>query len=132
MTYQPKQKKAIWWRPAPPRPIRRIRPMSQRRAKLARVYGPMAQAWKAGRGCACAGMRDGHTGRLVCHEKSHACEDVHHSRGRCGALLMDQRWWVPVCRTAHRWIGENVAQARDRGLTCPAGQWNTPVPAEAA
>jgi len=43
-------------------------------------------------------------------------QDVHHKRGRNGLLLFDLRYFLPVCRTCHIWIGENPQKARELGL----------------
>jgi len=58
--------------------------------------------------------------------------DVHHSRGRIGRLLMDHRFWVPLCRKHHNWVLEHPDQARELGLLPGRGQYNTPVPQEVA
>lgn len=68
----------------------------------------------------------------VCHQNPTV--DVHHSRGRLGSLLCDMRFWIPVCRTCHDWIGSNPDAARKltwNGIPvlCEKGQWNSP-PAE--
>lgn len=54
--------------------------------------------------------------------------EVHHFRGRLGPLLLDQRFWVPVCRTAHVWIDANRKLAREFGWLCELGDWNKPSP----
>lgn len=54
-------------------------------------------------------------------------EDVHHTRGRVGSLLLDERFWRAVSRKGHDWIGNNMAEARKLGLLCEVGQWNVPV-----
>ena len=131
MKYRPRQPKALWYRAKygdnpPAKPRYRIRPRSKRRAKLDGQYNRRATEWKEGRLCACIGLRDGE-GRLLCGQASHLCEDVHHTRGRAGTLLLDERFWLPVCRGAHRFIQENPAEARRLGLLCGVGQWNTPV-----
>lgn len=41
--------------------------------------------------------------------------DVHHRAGREGKLLLDQRYWLAVSRKGHRWIHDNVGEARKRG-----------------
>ncbi len=38
--------------------------------------------------------------------------DVHHSRGKLGSLMNDERYWIPLCRTCHRWAHDNIAMAR--------------------
>lgn len=60
--------------------------------------------------------------------KLHAV-DVHHSRGRLGPLLMDERFWIPVSRIGHVFIHDNRARARElnwRGIPLLAaiGDWN--------
>ena len=42
--------------------------------------------------------------------------DVHHSRGKDGLLLFDVRWFKPVCRACHTWIGDNPKEASALGL----------------
>lgn len=53
---------------------------------------------------------------------------VHHSRGRAGALLLDERWWIPVSMTGHQMIQNNPDLARKLGLLCELGCWNKPIP----
>ncbi len=48
--------------------------------------------------------------------------DVHHQRGRANALLLDERFWLPVSRRGHDWINRNPAAAKLLGLV--AGPWN--------
>lgn len=45
-----------------------------------------------------------------------ATEDCHHQKKR-GELLMVEKYWIPVCRACHQWIGDNAEEARNRGLT---------------
>src|SRR5690606_24507329 len=102
MTYRPKQRKALWYRakfgdtPAlkPRKPMARrtcrVKPRSRRTASIMREYVRKATAWKGGRLCCCIGLRDGQ-GEPICRRQSHLCDDVHHSRGKAGPLLMDDR-----------------------------------------
>ena len=53
--------------------------------------------------------------------------DVHHTRGRAGSLLLDERFWIPACRRCHDWIRSNVIEARSRALLCAEGLWNVPA-----
>lgn len=55
-------------------------------------------------------------------------EDVHHTRGRAGELLLDERFWLAVSRMGHDWIQKNPDKARAKGWLCERGQWNKPVP----
>ena len=49
----------------------------------------------------------------------HRTDDCHHMARRHGKLLMDERWWLPVCRWAHDWIHEHPNEARKLGLLSP-------------
>ena len=54
---------------------------------------------------------------------------VHHSRGRLGALLLDKRFWIPTSAWGHDWIHRNIESARQRKwkgrpLMCEKGGWN--------
>ncbi len=71
------------------------------------------------------------------HPKCQACQnrktnDIHHTRGKLGELLIDWRYFLAVCRTCHNWIGCNIEAARTRGWICERGLWNvadeTPIP----
>ncbi len=93
---------------------RRINAISTTRRRSLNAYAKAARAWKAqpeNRACRFPGCRRPAT-------------DIHHTRGRIGSLLTDTRFWVPVCRSHHDWIGANPASARDLGLLAPLGQWN--------
>jgi hypothetical protein len=55
---------------------------------------------------------------------------IHHTRGRLGSLLTDERYWVPVSVMGHSWIHFHPEQARLRKwmgipLLCEKGKWNT-------
>lgn len=43
--------------------------------------------------------------------------DVHHMKGRLGSNLMDQRYWIAVCRNCHRWIEEHPKSAKKLGFS---------------
>jgi hypothetical protein len=51
--------------------------------------------------------------------------ELHHGRGRLGELLMDQNYWLPLCRVCHNWAHTHIDEARKVGLICAMGQWNT-------
>lgn len=42
---------------------------------------------------------------------------VHHKRGRIGDNLLDQKTWLAVCASCHKFIEENPAKAKDLGLS---------------
>lgn len=48
---------------------------------------------------------------------------VHHMRGRHGALLLDERYWLAVSQAGHNWITAHPKQARARGFLCELGKW---------
>jgi len=59
------------------------------------------------------------------HGNCHATQ-IHHQRGRSGTLLLDERFWKPVCAAAHALIQEHPDIARRTGLLCQRGDWNRP------
>lgn len=42
--------------------------------------------------------------------------DVHHTKGRLGEGYLDEKTWLPVCRSCHDQIHRNPRWARDMGL----------------
>lgn len=50
---------------------------------------------------------------------------IHHKRGRIGALLNDTRHWALLCIGCHIWVTNNPDEARELGLLCEKGLWNT-------
>ena len=92
------------------KPIRR---RSKKYALAMRIYNTRVKEWLVGKQCA-----------VFPFCKATQC---HHSRGRVGSLLMDERFWVPVSAYGHRCITYYPSDARARGLLCPIGQWNVPV-----
>ncbi len=64
----------------------------------------------------------------LCPVNGQATTDVHHMMGRVGfaddfarendiPLLLDERFWLAVSRSGHRWIEENPTQAKERGFS---------------
>ncbi len=51
----------------------------------------------------------------------------HHYQGRRGMLLLYEPFWIPVSWEGHRWIDEHRERARELGLLCPLGRYNSPV-----
>lgn len=43
--------------------------------------------------------------------------DIHHSKGRVGKLLLDVKYFVPVCRSCHRKIEDNPNMAKELNLS---------------
>lgn len=96
------------------KPRKWIRAMSKPMASRRRVYALAVTEWKAlpeNRFCKFPGC--------TC-----PTEDNHHICGRSGPLLMDRRWWLPVCRAHHNWIRDHPNAAKAMGLLTK-GPWNT-------
>lgn len=64
----------------------------------------------------------------LCPVNKQPTTDVHHMMGRVGfaddfarendiPLLLDERFWLAVSRSGHRWIEENPTQAKERGFS---------------
>lgn len=55
-----------------------------------------------------------------CMAKLTGCQihttDVHHKKGR-GIWLLIVKWFLPVCRSCHIWIGDNHEKAVELGLS---------------
>lgn len=60
-----------------------------------------------------------------CANCSRKSKDLHHKRGRIGALLTDKRHWVALCRECHDFVRDQPDKARERGLLCAYGLYNT-------
>lgn len=41
--------------------------------------------------------------------------DIHHRNKRHGKRLLDERWWMSASRTAHRFMEDHLAYARNLG-----------------
>jgi hypothetical protein len=102
----------------------RIQRVSKARAAQLRVYAKKRKAFLNWKMCQCQGFKDPKTGKPICYRLPHLATDIHHSRGRIGKLLTDERFFIGVCREAHSWIGRNVESARKLGLICARGHWN--------
>lgn len=93
------------------KPVNRIKPITTAQSFNLRVYKRMRIAFlKENTDCA---VFDG------------PANQVHHRRGRLRTLLLDQRFWIAVSAAGHEWINAHPALARERGLLCDPGQWNT-------
>lgn len=51
--------------------------------------------------------------------------EIHHRRGRSGKLLNATEYWLAVCNHCHARIHRHPAEARELGLLCEKGKWNT-------
>jgi hypothetical protein len=93
-----------------------MRSATKARAKELRAYSKRLESWKREHPyChACEILmpyRDGQQRRTI-----RQTSDCHHVRGRNGALLLDERYWLAVCRWCHEWITLHGREARALGL----------------
>jgi hypothetical protein len=92
-----------------------MRTASKERAKQLRAYSKRLKSWKREHPhcAACERLAIWRPGRHVIRLTA----DCHHIRGRNGELLLDERWWLPVCSWCHRFITEHGRLARQLGLS---------------
>lgn len=88
-------------------PRKSVKPVSAKQKTKNHEYSERVKVWKV-ENPICDVQIPG-----VCTGKT---EDCHHSKKR-GDLLMVEKYWIPVCRSCHTWIGDNAEEARQRGLT---------------
>lgn len=85
-----------------------IAPRSKGRAKEEREYSKLVKEWK---------LLPENQICKVCN--SAPTEDCHHQKGRIGPLLLDQRYWLPVCRSCHNYIQVDSAFSIREGYSLP-------------
>jgi hypothetical protein len=95
---------------------------SPKRASDEARYLKARKAWLEGKCCARCGTTENLT--------------VQHMRGRVGPLLLDQRFWLPLCwDPCHSWATEHPREAIAQGWSMPR-TWDsecpTPTPGDAA
>ena len=96
-----------------------IKSRTNKRAAEERQYRKEVAEWIKGR--CCFGCQYGFGGGI----RIKAATECHHSRGRIGKLLLDKRYWVPLCRDCHDLAHREIAKAREFGIICMKGKWNT-------
>lgn len=109
-----------------------IKPISKKRQVTGKEYREKARAFVAAaiaRGETCPvvnaieDLRESIRYGWPCSNK---LSEVHHTRGRAGSLLLDERFWMAASKAGHRFIHENVELAREHGWICEKGLWNKP------
>ena len=53
----------------------------------------------------------------ICAVTGNPATEIHHMKGRIGALLTDTRYFIPVCRYAHQEIENNPTWAKENGYS---------------
>ena len=93
-----------------PKPIKKV---SNKRGKELEQYAKLRDKFLLNKWCAY-------------HGNPCIPTDVHHQKGRVGfaddkqiPLLIDKRYWIPVCRQAHYWITEHSKEAIEQGYSYP-------------
>lgn len=85
------------------KPHAKIKSRSKTGAKEDMEYNKRVKEWKKGKICA------------VC--KTDKCEDNHHMKGRGGEMLMNEDFWLPVCRWCHTCLTDNPSFAYEHGYS---------------
>ena len=111
---------------------KRIRPMSKKRQATSKEYREKAAAFVAAaiaRGETCpvvAAIEDLRESIRYGHPCCNRPNEVHHTRGRAGSLLLDERYWLALSKQGHRFVHEHPEVARENGWLCAAGDWGRP------
>lgn len=80
----------------------RLRPMSAKRAVLAKEYAMLRKAFLAA--------------RPKCEKcKTKKAQDVHHVHGRLAGAYLNTATWKALCRGCHDWIHSHPGEARRTG-----------------
>lgn len=93
--------------PPTKKPRKKIKPFSDKRAKLNREYAEKSRPYWKGKDCAIRAPG--------CQKKA---SGIHHMKGKDSPeLLMDKKWWLPACTYCNCiWLEENDAEARRLGF----------------
>ena len=102
----------------------RLRPMSTKRQREAKIYSqkrkafleahPLCQAH--GMIMVCLGFRHNTTDYYTGLQADRRSTDIHHVKRRIGANYLDEKTWLAVCRWSHNWIHANPKDAKSLGL----------------
>jgi hypothetical protein len=95
-----------------PKPRTWLRPFSKRRSIVSQLYNMLRGFYLA-------------QNPMCCVKSDSSADDIHHCRGKNATLMLDWRFWKAVSRKVHNWIGDNPNEAREAGLLCAWGEWNT-------
>lgn len=128
MTYQPRQKKALWHRAkfgevAQPKQRKPVRRVSKSLARERRLFSAEFALWIVDKMCAGSGLRDS-SGKPWCGIELHSATDPHHLFGRLGPLLRMWALILPMCRPGHDRVKRQPAEAKRLGLLGD-GPWNS-------
>jgi hypothetical protein len=85
-----------------------IKARSSKRASEETKYRKRVKEWLQ--------LPENETCKVCGSEQSTEC---HHKKGREGNRLLDERYWLPVCRSCHSFITEDSAEAIRQGYSLP-------------
>lgn len=85
--------------------VKKAKRRSDKRAGEEREYLRRIKVFLEGKECALEGHLVPCSGRMTCH----------HQKGRIGQLLLDERYWLPVCGVHHAFIENNPETAYRNG-----------------
>lgn len=94
-----------------------IPPRSKKRAKQEREYSKVRKKFlEENPHCA---VHDGEWSQENGNFLFEPClaTEVHHQKGKIGALLTDTRYFLPVCRVAHDYIEKHPLEAKEKGYS---------------
>lgn len=101
----------------------RLKPVSDKRKKENAAYSKRVKEWKLENPwCKACDKISGYLNEdaeVLWFVVRHPTKDCHHMAGKEGKLLLDETWWLPVCRWSHDWIGAHSNAARELGLLAP-------------
>jgi hypothetical protein len=86
-----------------------LKARSEKRKLEEQSYNKLVAIWKKGKKCGVRGC-------------SKECDDAHHQLGREGDLLLNSKYWFPICREHHIYITTNSAWALSMGYSLPRNQ----------
>jgi hypothetical protein len=95
----------------------RIRSVSKVKARLNREYTKLRKQFLADNPMCQACPKRGIVAAPAVH--------THHLRGRSRKLQNDTRHWLAVCDRCHHFIHNFPLEARELGLLCQPGQWQS-------
>lgn len=81
-------------------------PFYKKKLPKGSAYTKKANRWKDGKKCALHG-----------HSNCVGMITVHHKRGRIGELLMNEKYWLPVCIGHHRYIEDHPEESYRNGCS---------------
>lgn len=96
-----------------------INKRSEKGKEVDRKYLAKLRVWKRGKKCVATFVHDC-GGMLECHHQFGRSDNAFHDEEaeQAGIVLtLDERWWLPLCTNAHRYITDHPKFAHENGYT---------------